>query len=214
MSEAAFVYVMGSDTKPQKIGIAKDVALRKQFMQVGCPFDMITHHTEPTDNAAAVERLAHAYLAPYRQRGEWYNVEPPVAIAVVKRAARDAARGKVAPKNVHKMDGVVWLQRYANLPYRLGEAALAYRGLAELCSRGAEAFNAAQSEGISFRRVVDAKAGLKRLHDAVSAAHGEDGVRALTETAYHGKMPTPGLERQLIGALDIVSQRMEDTICA
>lgn len=76
-----------------KIGKANDVDKRIASMQTGSPYEIeFIHSSEvPLECAHDVEREAHSALSEYRFRGEWFMVEPAVAVEVVTTTAEAAA---------------------------------------------------------------------------------------------------------------------------
>lgn len=94
LSEQAFVYVIGSEDGPQKIGIAGDAKRRLGLLQVGNPASLKIFAEIPAMRAEAfiVERKAHDSLKDKHIRGEWFDVLPDDAVAAVKAAADDIMR--------------------------------------------------------------------------------------------------------------------------
>lgn len=71
-----YLYVMGPDNGPYKVGIADDVYRRQTSVQTGSPVDIIIHSlAKAVDRYSAenIEQLIHAELRPYLARGEWFN---------------------------------------------------------------------------------------------------------------------------------------------
>ena len=94
----SFVYVVGADIGPKKIGIAKD--FRKRLSQYK------THNVQnikplyvrnlPSAKAKWVETTVHHRLAPHRDHGEWFNVTQEIAISTIKEAAFEARHPDVS----------------------------------------------------------------------------------------------------------------------
>lgn len=79
-----FVYVVGPEAGPFKVGIAKDVAKRLAAIQTGCPYPLKVHFTLEAPNALKVEKAAHRKLLPFGTSGEWFNAPLETVIAAVK----------------------------------------------------------------------------------------------------------------------------------
>lgn len=79
-----FVYVVGPEAGPFKVGIAKDVAKRLAAIQTGCPFPLKVHFTLEAPNALKVERAAHRKLLPFGTSGEWFDAPLEMVVAAVK----------------------------------------------------------------------------------------------------------------------------------
>ncbi len=91
-----YVYVIGPANGPYKIGFTSNLKKRLGALQNASPLDMIVHHqVQVTDIYAArdVEAAAHAKLASYRLRGEWFSCEVNTACeAVASNASVGSAR--------------------------------------------------------------------------------------------------------------------------
>ena len=79
------VYVIGSDEKPVKIGIANSISSRLRSLQIGNPDALVCHHfvRVPASRAMAVEQAAHSAFADRHRRGEWFNVHWREAAALL-----------------------------------------------------------------------------------------------------------------------------------
>ena len=89
------LYVMQAEdgSGPVKVGISGDPNARCVGVSAAADIKMrLVHCTPPVKNARTAERAAHSRLAKHRLQGEWFSVDPAVAIAAV--------------------DGVVRVQRY------------------------------------------------------------------------------------------------------
>jgi hypothetical protein len=87
----SFVYVIGCDGHPVKVGTARDVVQRVKELQTGFPFDLRIYGTVEIEASAArhLERAAHKALSKHRLRGEWFQVSPATALDTVERIAAD-----------------------------------------------------------------------------------------------------------------------------
>lgn len=91
----AYVYVIGADDGPQKIGVANDPKGRLSIFQVGNPTTLVISAAEPVtrEQAFAVEHYAHQLLKERRVRGEWFDVSPIEAIDAVRLAIDAVVNG-------------------------------------------------------------------------------------------------------------------------
>ena len=76
-----------------KIGITSDLASRLRAMQNGCPEKIEAFYwaEAPSERAILIERACHAALQSHRVRGEWFQVAPCRAVAIVTAAVADGA---------------------------------------------------------------------------------------------------------------------------
>jgi predicted GIY-YIG superfamily endonuclease len=93
-----FVYVIGIDNGPHKIGIAKDVENRLGQLQNGNPFRLHIRFKLTTTFGAAcqVEQMAHWLIRNRRMMGEWFSVDAASCERVVVRAAQLVEQGHSA----------------------------------------------------------------------------------------------------------------------
>lgn len=89
----SWIYIIGVEKNPVKIGIATDLRKRLGHLQIGCPDELIVHHTvrAPTRNLKVIEGLAHRRLHSSHRRGEWFNVDADDALAEVRAIADHVA---------------------------------------------------------------------------------------------------------------------------
>ena len=88
-----YVYVIGSDNGPQKIGIALDPEARAYNLRLAYPMPVTVQGSfELASQASArrVERIAHRTLRERRMAGEWFDVLPADAIQAVQTAIHAA----------------------------------------------------------------------------------------------------------------------------
>jgi len=81
---SARVYVMTIPGGYIKVGMATDVEARLKNIQTSNPHLVQVVYKSPklsADNARYLETMVHDALRPYRTRGEWFRVDPKVAIA-------------------------------------------------------------------------------------------------------------------------------------
>jgi hypothetical protein len=84
----AYVYVIGSEDGPQKIGIALDPQKRKDMLQTGNTNDLKCSFAIGVlkEYALQVEKTAHHILQDYKVRGEWFDVSPSRAVEAIHQA--------------------------------------------------------------------------------------------------------------------------------
>lgn len=95
----AYVYVIGTEDGPQKIGIANNPESRRAIFQTGNPEPLMLAASVPVlkHEALSVERYAHWLLEGSRIRGEWFNVSPDEALEAVEAAVKAVRDRKEAP---------------------------------------------------------------------------------------------------------------------
>ncbi len=72
----SYVYVIGSDNPPYKVGISKNPEARLRALQTGHPARLRIHHkTEtPANRTKLLETVIHNNLKHSRLTGEWFNL--------------------------------------------------------------------------------------------------------------------------------------------
>lgn len=96
----ACIYVATAE-RGVKVGYSNNHLSRfKQIAsEIGQPV-ALSFVTEPVDDAAAVERLAHWYLRDQHIGGEWFSCDAGEAWDAVNRAIEGVARGETAERRV------------------------------------------------------------------------------------------------------------------
>ncbi len=80
------VYLIGSPlARPVKIGVSDDPAARLADLQVGSPVPLLILWQTP--GGQRLESALHAYFAPYRLHGEWFDFDEENPVALVATAA-------------------------------------------------------------------------------------------------------------------------------
>ena len=81
-----FLYVIGPDEGPQKIGFSKDVQKRLSNLQTGNPVELKIHYQEevPENRVKLLENKIHRELNHHRINGEWFNINPNDAMLEVQ----------------------------------------------------------------------------------------------------------------------------------
>lgn len=87
MSETNYIYVIGQEEGPVKVGITSDLIGRLRSMQTGSAFKLKLLYAMPCldrDNAREHERAFHDVWAEDRLEGEWFNLPAHLAIEGVQ----------------------------------------------------------------------------------------------------------------------------------
>jgi predicted GIY-YIG superfamily endonuclease len=78
-----FIYVIGREEGPVKVGITSSLGSRLSAIQTGCHFKIeILHYRECADRSQALEHegIFHDVYASHRLAGEWFDLEAVFAI--------------------------------------------------------------------------------------------------------------------------------------
>ena len=86
-----FVYVIGAQNNPVKIGHANRVETRLTSLQMGNPDELriLGKVVVPWDLAAHIEKQTHVVLQHHHRRGEWFDVSAEKALQTIE-AVKDA----------------------------------------------------------------------------------------------------------------------------
>jgi predicted GIY-YIG superfamily endonuclease len=87
MMKPAYVYVIGREQGPVKIGIASNPWSRLTELQTGCPFRLNLLHARRVssrDIAIAYERNVHETYAECRLMGEWFKIDSDTATDAIE----------------------------------------------------------------------------------------------------------------------------------
>lgn len=69
-----------------KIGITTNMSNRMTQLNYKYPNPILIYMSEPfADDSYKKERLVHDILSPYRLNGEWFSVNPNIAINIIKK---------------------------------------------------------------------------------------------------------------------------------
>lgn len=81
VDDYSFIYFIGREEGPVKIGVSRNPSERLVGLQTGCPFPLKLHGHWMVENTRiyAVERTIHSALEPYRAQGEWFSLTPKEA---------------------------------------------------------------------------------------------------------------------------------------
>lgn len=84
-----YIYVIGREDGPVKVGISSFPAGRVRQIQTGCPFTIsLLHFRECRDRAQALEheQIFHGCYEDVRLAGEWFNISGELAAEGVDTA--------------------------------------------------------------------------------------------------------------------------------
>ena len=72
----SFIYIIGSDQAPYKVGISRDPIKRLRSLQTGHPYPLQLHYTKETDicKTKLFETVIHLHLKMHKTSGEWFDV--------------------------------------------------------------------------------------------------------------------------------------------
>lgn len=84
----AYIYVIGEQCPPYKIGITNNPDRRLKNLQTGHPKKLTIHYTEsiPENKVKELEQIIHKTIGHKRLVGEWFDIQLSEAIAEVKYA--------------------------------------------------------------------------------------------------------------------------------
>ena len=99
MREVRYIYVIGSERGPFKIGMAVSPHSRLNELKTGSYVPLAVKHTAavPYRVSGKVEHSIHLALRAHRLQGEWFSVTLPEAIAAVDRAVAEQPEMPPAP---------------------------------------------------------------------------------------------------------------------
>ena len=74
--QTSFIYIIGSDKPPYKVGISKNPNKRLKNLQTGHPYPLQIHHIVETNiiQTKLLETVIHRNLKFYKTNGEWFNM--------------------------------------------------------------------------------------------------------------------------------------------
>jgi hypothetical protein len=79
---SSYIYIIGSDNPPYKIGISKNPEHRLKNLQTGHPHRLKIWEVRETESKKTklLESVIHKHLDQYRMSGEWFNIPLEQAI--------------------------------------------------------------------------------------------------------------------------------------
>lgn len=86
--DKSYIYVIGNDQSPYKIGFTKDIDKRLQTLQTGNHQKLFVHYKEQINEEEIkfIEKQIHKELMRKKVSGEWFDVSLDDAILEVKYA--------------------------------------------------------------------------------------------------------------------------------
>lgn len=72
----SYIYIIGADQPPYKVGISKDPQRRLKNLQTGHPQKLRIHDLKETnaEKTKLLESAIHYHLKHHRTHGEWFNM--------------------------------------------------------------------------------------------------------------------------------------------
>ena len=72
----SYIYIIGSDKPPYKVGISKNPQRRLKNLQTGHPYPLAIHFIVETSvtNNKLLESVIHRNLKHFRTSGEWFDL--------------------------------------------------------------------------------------------------------------------------------------------
>lgn len=72
----SYIYVIGADSPPYKVGISQDPQRRLKNLQTGHPQKLYIHSIKETEvsKTKLLESVIHHYLKLHRTHGEWFDM--------------------------------------------------------------------------------------------------------------------------------------------
>ncbi|MDR7193267.1 GIY-YIG nuclease family protein [Luteimonas terrae] len=93
------VYFIGeheNQCSPIKIGVAKNIEVRKRNLQTGNPLELRLLGWIEAHNSFELERRLHQHFEATKVRGEWFAIEPADILSILMRAGSDGFVAKNA----------------------------------------------------------------------------------------------------------------------
>lgn len=89
MENPTYIYVIGAENGPVKIGITNNLSSRLSAIQTGCPFKAVIWFVKPIfsrDLASTHERAVHSVYREKRLSGEWFDIDAEQGIEAIETA--------------------------------------------------------------------------------------------------------------------------------
>lgn len=73
----SYIYVIGTDKPPFKVGISKNPERRLKNLQTGFPHKLKLHIKKPTEvtKVRQLETIIHRNIDNFKTNGEWFDIE-------------------------------------------------------------------------------------------------------------------------------------------
>lgn len=192
----AFLYVIGPDSGPYKVGFSAKPKSRLQFLNSGSPVRLSLHYTlaVPSRDQLLVEKYAHALLWSRRSSGEWFDVTVEQAEMAIRLAADGIAAGRLPPgpsaREARPSESPKKKDREPGLRRRNRVAADTYYELALPSRRQTATYDPEQE--------IDRRDQFRRLNERVSQICGPVAVTLLSMVVAQGRpiSSLPGSHRQ------------------
>lgn len=143
------------------MGRTTDPKMRLYKLQTGHPAPLTIHHQEWMDPARveAVERMAHALLADWKTRGEWFAVEPQLAVEAVASAARQSLGAGAKRTAEAKLSEIMRLYDLGDITPAQLKACLVFRRLSDIADGRGVNHASSAADRSKIRRTIKESAG-------------------------------------------------------
>ncbi|WP_433935153.1 GIY-YIG nuclease family protein [Brevundimonas diminuta] len=206
--EQAFVYVIGPDGGPFKVGFTSSPKDRLCFLNSASPTRLSIRYIEevPHRDRQLVEKYAHALLWGRHTSGEWFNVSEEQGEMAVKLAVAGVAAGKLPPGPSAREAQQSGSPKRKDREKRWGARARIVRAYYDLATPAGPG-----SPRYCPDEEVMRRARLRDVHDQIEARCGPTAITLLSLVVAQGRAITslsgshrqgPLLERRLKEALD------------
>lgn len=89
----SWIYIIGAENGPYKIGFSKTPETRLKSLQTGHPNKLILHYKRevPEEEIKFIEECIHKQMKPKQTHGEWFNVilddaKSEISFAIIKHS--------------------------------------------------------------------------------------------------------------------------------
>ena len=205
----AYVYVIGHDGGPHKIGVAGNVSQRLADIQTHYPHKLSVHFSKLfcRVDAFAVESACHKFLADKNTNGEWFDIDAATARASIDRCWAAIRRGDmewINPQNRgHGMDGLKRLFQQGKISERQFHAGLFYRELHDTGHGGEISDRRMGFDGVGQLERAHRKRRLSYLMTRIEGECGFVPLLTLHSVASLGRLLSKGVQKgeRTIGGL-------------
>jgi hypothetical protein len=129
----SFIYVIQSGDNTLKIGKANDVRKRARALQTAHPFQLrvLRKFEVGAADVLPLEKEIHKRLKEYRLHGEWFRVQPSIAIRVIEMCSNGLQRQQVqlveSEQALKDYPGTITRSLYCPKCFHRGTAHVAFR---------------------------------------------------------------------------------------